>query len=117
MEQGMLMLIIFLSFAGAYGETGTYFITAPQTIYRGGIFDISIDILKDNVSVPVEASLQDSVYNSVHNRYDVVTLKTMKGNFIKGVTGTLSFAIDANITCNTCSLRLKGQGPLQFEAS
>ncbi|CAL1532265.1 unnamed protein product [Lymnaea stagnalis] len=117
MAKGELVLFLLLLAVGANKAQNSYFITFPKTLIPGSNLDISIDILKDNITVPVEATIERSFYNLSTYEYDIIPLQTVSGNFYKGETGTLSLPIKPDIECQYCTLRIRGRGALQFEDS
>ncbi|CAL1532264.1 unnamed protein product [Lymnaea stagnalis] len=105
---------------------GSYFVTFPQRLIRGSNLDVTIDILQEGVTVPVEVALETIIYDYYYDYYDYYynnyyyyynTLQSISGNFSKGVTGKLSLPIDPNVECNECRISVRGQGALQFENS
>ncbi|KAI8798108.1 CD109 antigen isoform X2, partial [Biomphalaria glabrata] len=59
---------------------GNYFISAPRNVVKGTTYDISVDILKQNIdNVTVEAILQDR--GSYYESKDPKTLLTANGKF------------------------------------
>ncbi|XP_059152580.1 CD109 antigen-like isoform X3 [Physella acuta] len=110
-----LVAALLLSMLVDGGLGGSYFITAPQTIKPGTVYDLSVDILEANGSVPIDAILETMTWDGSTGRYNVTPVLTASGTFSKGDTSNLSIAIPTDVQCPGCQLRVRGRGPLQFE--
>ncbi|KAH9490190.1 hypothetical protein Btru_043914, partial [Bulinus truncatus] len=94
-------------------QGGTYFISTPRTAFPGGKLDVTVHILKPDVTVPVEVALINRHHYTSNN---ITILQSAIGNFTSGVAGTLSLPIDVNLNCDFfCRLRIRGYNPVQFE--
>ncbi|KAK6975980.1 CD109 antigen-like isoform X2, partial [Biomphalaria glabrata] len=78
MKLKLILFVSFLVFLECQG--GNYFISAPRNVVKGTTYDISVDILKQNIdNVTVEAILQDR--GSYYESKDPKTLLTANGKF------------------------------------
>nr|ADE45341.1 thioester-containing protein 1.4 [Biomphalaria glabrata] len=111
MKLNLILFVFYLVFQECQG--GKYFISAPRNVVPGTAYDISVDILKQDIdNVTVEAILQDYSFSIPEGPK---SLLTANGTFSPGVRGTLSMPIDFNLHCSYCRILLKGYNPLQFE--
>uniref|UniRef100_A0A0B7AXM8 Macroglobulin domain-containing protein n=1 Tax=Arion vulgaris TaxID=1028688 RepID=A0A0B7AXM8_9EUPU len=107
-----ILILGSLLIAGASG--GEYVITAPKIFQPGSNYQINVDIL-NKTNVLVVATIMEQVYNGLTGRYEFVPIQNGSGTFGVDNSGTISLPIRSDFKCQSCRVRIRGKGDLQFE--
>ncbi|XP_012936322.1 CD109 antigen [Aplysia californica] len=100
--------------AGVHG--GSYFMTAPRSMFKGGSFNLTVDIFNE-VTTEVEVAVESKIYNKRINRWETKVMTSANGTFGMNNTGMLAMGIPTEMNCTNCQLVVRGSSSYKFERS